>query len=174
MLYREPGGESAMHTFGKHHCGSGGDKRRHSATSRIAFPSLVPSCLGPLLRPPTLLHSHTRPPSLSTPLIMSSTENVVAVYPTSSVLDLQGNWTDLTVAGNSGSSATVAVGAAGASGSLKFTGEQGVAPRASPLTSCPGQVPRSASTACSKRENPSSRRTPSTARQRTRTSGRQT
>ena len=57
------------------------------------------------------------------------------------VLDLQGNWTDLTVAGNSrGSSATVAVGVAGASGSLKFTGEQGssTSARASPLTSYPG------------------------------------
>ncbi|KAH9833728.1 uncharacterized protein C8Q71DRAFT_725501 [Rhodofomes roseus] len=55
---------------------------------------------------------------------MSSMDNVVAVYPTSSALKLQGNWTDLTIQGKSGSSSTIAVGVAGAYGSLSFTGNQ--------------------------------------------------
>ncbi|TFY58356.1 hypothetical protein EVJ58_g6471 [Rhodofomes roseus] len=55
---------------------------------------------------------------------MSSMDNVVAVYPTSSALKLQGNWTDLTIQGKSGSSSTIAVGVAGAYGSLSFTGSQ--------------------------------------------------
>lgn len=73
------------------------------------------------LRP--YLRSRFRRSCQSDSLVMP-TDNVVAIYPTDSALNLQGNWTDFSLQNPQGNDQTVVFASSSASGSVKFTGKQ--------------------------------------------------
>jgi hypothetical protein len=52
------------------------------------------------------------------------TDNVVAIYPTSAALNLQGNWTDFALQNPQGDDQTVVFASSSASGAVAFTGKR--------------------------------------------------
>ena len=115
------------------------------------------------LRP--YLRSRFRRSCQSDSLVMP-TDNVVAIYPTDSALNLQGNWTDFSLQNPQGNDQTVVFASSSASGSVKFNGKQPVQVLHSPFPvvsqlrlRC--QARRSPSTAWCPLENRSSLSIPS-------------